>query len=158
MSDDEVCWLAIIDEDEATGTLKAAYETLKAKDGYTQNLYRAFSRYPQAILSADAAYRDVLHAPDAPLPMWLSELVGVQVAVIAGCAYALANHGDNMVRLHPEPAMARDMLAALEARDWHNAIFEPRVQGDPRLRGKAGTGPRGDGPRRPCDVAPRRPR
>ncbi len=125
---EEICWLDIIDEDEATGALKQAYETLRARDGHTQNLYRAFSCYPQAMLSADQAYRDVLHAEDAPLPMWLSELVGVQVAVIADCAYALTNHGDNMVRLHSDTGRARQMLAALKRKAWNDGVFEPKVQ------------------------------
>ena len=127
MSDD-VCWLDIIDEDEADGLLKTAYDTLRAKDGRTQNLYRAFSRYPNAILSADQAYRDVLHAPGAPLPMWLSELVGVQVAVLAGCGYALANHGDNLVRLHDDRETGRRMLDALKAGDWGNAVFDSKLR------------------------------
>ena len=89
MSDD-VCCIDIIDEDEAPGVLKTAYDTLREKDGYTQSLYRAFSRYPYANLSADQAFRDVLHVPDAPLPMWLSESIGVQVAEIADCQFAIA--------------------------------------------------------------------
>ena len=89
MSND-VCWIDIIDEDEAPGGLKTAYDTLHEKVGYTQSLYRAFSRYPYAILSSDQAFRDMLHVPDAPLPTWLSESIGVQVAEIADCQFAIA--------------------------------------------------------------------
>lgn len=127
MSND-VCWIEIIDEDAATGELKAAYDALIEKDGYVENLYRAFSRFPQAILSADQAYRDVLHVADAPLPMWLSELIVAQAAVIAKCHYALANHGDNMVRLHDDEAQAREMLAALTAGDWTHHTFDDQTR------------------------------
>lgn len=125
---DDVCWIEVIGEDEAAGVLKDAYDDLMEKDGYVENLYRAFSRYPHAIKSADQAYRDVLHVPDAPLPMWLSEMIGVQVAVIAGCAYALANHGDNMVRLHDDQQLAGRMRAALEMRYWDHEVFSPQLR------------------------------
>src|SRR5207244_1325403 len=50
------------------------------------------------------------------------------VAVMAECAYALANHGDNMVRLHPNASLARRMLAALKKKHWKSNVFKPNLQ------------------------------
>ena len=92
------------------------------------NLYKAFSQFPQVTLSADRHYRDLMHAPDAPLPMWLAELVSVQVAILAGCDYALAHHGSNFIHLYEDQDKARSMIEAIKAGDWSGELFDARVQ------------------------------
>ncbi len=114
---ERVCWIDVIDEEDADAQLAAAYDALRRQDGTIHNLYRAFSRFPDPVVSADRFYRDVMHAPDAPLPMWLAELLSVDVAIINGCAYAATHHGANFVHLFGDEAKALSIVDALRRND-----------------------------------------
>jgi uncharacterized peroxidase-related enzyme len=125
---DEICWIEPIAEDDATGDLRAAYDQVRREDGTVHNLYKAFSRFPEPLVSADRLYKDIMHSPTAPLPKWLAELVSVQVAALTGCDYALRHHGANLVALHEDPGRARDILEAVRRGDWSSASFDPQLR------------------------------
>ncbi len=108
-----ICWIDVVEEKDADAKLAAAYDSLRREDGAVHNLYKAYSRFPDPVVSADRFYRDVMHAPDAPLPMWLAELLSVDVAIVNDCDYAATHHGANFVHLYGDEAKALRIVDAL---------------------------------------------
>ena len=127
---EDVCWMKFVPESEASGQQAEIYDALRRADGSVHNLYKAFSCYPQATISADRLFKDVMHDPTAPLPPWEPELLSIVVARLAGCRYALTHHGANFIELFTEAegerTRAEAMRAAVEARDWEASVFGPR--------------------------------
>lgn len=123
---DRVCWIETVPDDQADGELRRAYDALKRDDGTVHNLYKAFSSFPQVILSSDRLYRDVMHSRDAPLPLWLAELISIQVAHLAGCAYAFTHHSANFRHLYHQAGHGEGeaVVAGLLAGDWSGPPFD----------------------------------
>jgi uncharacterized peroxidase-related enzyme len=119
------CWIETIPEHEAQGPLREAYERVGRPDGTVYNLYKAFSLWPTPLPWADAFYRAILHSEDALLPKWFQELIATHVAILAGCAYAIAHHGTNFKTLLGDEERAETILQAL--RDGApEKVFGPR--------------------------------
>ena len=127
---DPVCWIETVPDDRADGELRRIYDALKRDDGTVHNLYLAFSRFPQVILSSDRLYRDVMHADDAPLPLWLAELISIQVAHLADCAYAFTHHSANFLHLYREAGHGDGsaVVEGLRAGDWSGPPFDARLR------------------------------
>ncbi len=123
----DICWISIADLSEAGTEVNAAYDTLRREDGTIHNLYRAFSQFPGPVGAADRLYRDIMHAPQAPLPMWLTELLSVDVAILNKCDYAEAHHADNFLRLYDDAETAERMLAALKQDQLGSDVFDAKV-------------------------------
>ena len=122
-----LCWIETLEEAALTPEARARYDPLRRPDGTLHNLYRTYSLFTAPLPPADQLYRVLLQDPDAPLPLWLSELISTQVAVLTGCAYAEAHHGRNLGTRLGDHDLGRRMIAALHARDYGAAVFEPRV-------------------------------
>jgi len=118
-----VAWIEVLADDELDCTI---YDGLKRPDGTVHNLYRAYSRWPTPLRSADALYRDILHSPDGPLSFKDCELIATQVAVLTRCTYAQAHHGENFIRLHGNRPHAEAMIGHLAEERYPEHLFEPR--------------------------------
>jgi uncharacterized peroxidase-related enzyme len=121
---DDMCWIEFVCEEDATGDLKAAYDKVRREDGLVHNLYRAFSKFPEPMVSADTMYKDIMHSPKAPLTKWLAELISVQVAILTHCDYALRHHGANFLALYADRDQAQQMLESIKGGDWHTVLFD----------------------------------
>ena len=119
---DNICWIELAEEN--TAYLIFA-DNLRCTHGRVHNLYKAFSQFPQPVLSADQHYRDVMQSADAPLPMWLAELLSVNVAVLIKCPYAETHHAKNFVDLYGNIRQAEEILDALRVDNLdHHSIDE----------------------------------
>ena len=116
-------WIEVLADDELD---RSVYDDLRRPDGTVHNLYRAYSSWPAPLRSADALYRDILHSPDGPLSFKECELLATQVAVLTGCAYAKAHHGENFIRLNGDRAQAEAMIEHLQQERYPQALFDPR--------------------------------
>lgn len=112
---DPICWLDIVEPEEADGLLAETYEEIRRSDGSVHNLYKAMSLRPEPIRWADGHYRAVLHNSDNVLPEWFLELVATMVARLGGCAYARTHHGANLRHLVGDAARADAMVEAAAA-------------------------------------------
>lgn len=117
-----ICWIDVTDESKA----RAAFDSLRRQDGSVHNLYRAFSQFPEPVVAADKFYRDIMHSADAPLPMWLAELLSVDVAIVNECTYAATHHGENFLHLYGDRDAGNRMIDALKRSDFTS--FEPKVR------------------------------
>ncbi len=119
------CWIDVADDE---GTLAKTYDNLRREDGTVHNLYRAYSQFPAPVVSADRFYRDVMHASDAPLPMWLAELLSVDVAVQNKCDYAAAHHGQNFLDLFEDREKAKRIVEALKSDSLNSRDIDDRTR------------------------------
>jgi len=110
---DRTCWIAAVPENEAEGRLRQTYDKVGRPDGSVHNLYKAYASRPAIMAQADGLYRAIMHGEENTLPPWLLELVSCQVAVLAGCGYALAHHGANLKSLLGDAERGDEMLDAL---------------------------------------------
>ncbi|MEM7224101.1 MAG: alkylhydroperoxidase [Pseudomonadota bacterium] len=120
------CWIETVAPEAAQGQLAELYGELTAIHGRVHNLYRACSLRPGPVRWADLHYRAVLHDPENALEDWFLELLSTQVALLADCGYALANHGENFLRLMDDRPRGLAMLAALRRHDLACDLFTPK--------------------------------
>ena len=124
-SEPPCCWINTIDPKNANMELKILYDDLICAHGKLHNLYRAFSLQPAPLKHADRHYRAVLHDPNLISEPWFLELLSSQAAILAGCKYALVNHGENFINLLGDRHLGERMLIALERRDYVT-LFDPK--------------------------------
>ena len=120
------CWIETVAPEAATGELAKLYGELSAAHGRVHNLYRACSLRPAPVRWADLHYRAVLHNPDNALEDWFLELLSSQVAILADCTYAFANHSENFLRLLGDRARGQAMLEAVRRHDFASALFDAK--------------------------------
>ena len=118
--DQQPCWIDTISPQEATPELRHLYQQMGAVHNKIHNLYRAFSLQPKPMAAADQHYRDVLHNELNHSDPWFLELLATQVAIIANCHYAFANHGANFKHLLGDPALGDKMLEAVQNDDFED--------------------------------------
>ena len=111
----EICWIDIIDDENAEPGLKKIYDGVRGPNGQLDNLYQAFSLRPHTIKPADDLYRAALHHDDNALTKHFSELIGTYVAILTGCDYAEAHHGSNFKHLHGNEEDANHILTHLRS-------------------------------------------
>ena len=112
-----VCWIDDVDYHDADSELRAIYDKVLSPNGQLDNLYRGFSLSAQTIIPADDLYKATLHHTNTVLPKQFAELVGTYVAILAGCDYAKAHHGQNFIALNEDTQRATNILAALASDD-----------------------------------------
>ena len=118
--DQQPCWIDTISPQEATPELRHLYQQVGAVHNKIHNLYRAFSLQPKPMAAADQHYRDVLHNELNHSDPWFLELLATQVAIIANCHYAFANHGANFKHLLGDAALGDKMLEAVKNDDFED--------------------------------------
>ena len=118
--DQQPCWIDTISPQEATPELRHLYQQMGAVHNKIHNLYRAFSLQPKPMAAADQHYRDVLHNELNHSDPWFLELLATQVAIIADCHYAFANHGANFKHLLGDAVLGDKMLEAVKNDDFED--------------------------------------
>ena len=91
----DVCWIKTIDYDEADAGLKAIYDQALGPGERLDALYKPYGLRPHMPAPAIGLYRATLHHDGNSLPKWLLELIRTYVAILTGCDYAAAHHGQN---------------------------------------------------------------
>ena len=110
-----VCWIDDVNYHEANSELACIYDQVLSPSGQLDNLYRGFSLSPQTILPADDLYKATLHHHNNVLPQVFAELVGTYVAILVGCDYAKAHHGQNFIALSKNSQQAQHTLDTLSS-------------------------------------------
>ena len=86
-------------------------------------------------------YRAIMHGDENSLPPWLLELVSCQVAILAGCDYALAHHGANLQARLGDAARGTEMLVALRE-EASGGVFDVREAATLRYSAKLTRAPK----------------
>ena len=92
-------WIEMLPVENATGSLKDAYDMAKTPAGTVDNVMRIHSQRPHTMVGHLTLYRSVLHHQDNTLPLWFLEAVGVLTSLLNKCEYSFTHHCTNMRRL-----------------------------------------------------------
>ena len=92
-------WIEMLSVENATGSLKEAYDLAKTPAGTVDNVMRIHSQRPHTMVGHLMLYRSVLHHQDNTLPLWFLEAVGVFTSLLNNCEYSFKHHCTNMRRL-----------------------------------------------------------
>jgi uncharacterized peroxidase-related enzyme len=92
-------WIEMLSVENATGSLKEAYDLAKTPAGTVDNVMRIHSQRPHTMVGHLTLYRSVLHHQDNTLPLWFLEAVGVFTSLLNNCEYSFKHHCTNMRRL-----------------------------------------------------------
>ena len=92
-------WIEMLPVENATGSLKEAYDLAKTPPGTVDNVMRIHSQRPHTMVGHLTLYRSVLHHQDNTLPLWFLEAVGVFTSLLNNCEYSFKHHCTNMRRL-----------------------------------------------------------
>ena len=106
-------WIEMLPVENATGSLKEAYELAKTPAGTVDNVMRVHSQRPHTMVGHITLYRSVLHHPDNTLPLWFLEAVGVYTSLLNECEYSFTHHCTNMRRLLKADERAATIETAL---------------------------------------------
>lgn len=86
-----MAWIETIDEDDATGPLKAAYERIASSRGKVANIMKIHSLRPETMQVHTDLYKELLFAR-TDLSRAERELIAVVVSDANDCAYCVAHH------------------------------------------------------------------
>ena len=89
-------WIEMLSVENATGSLKEAYDLAKTPAGTVDNVMRIHSQRPHTMVGHLTLYRSVLHHQDNTLPLWFLEAVGVYTSLLNNCEYSFKHHCTNM--------------------------------------------------------------
>ena len=106
-------WIEMLPVENATGSLKEAYELAKTPAGTVDNVMRVHSQRPHTMVGHLTLYRSALHHPDNTLPLWFLEAVGVYTSLLNECEYSFTHHCANMRRLLKDDERASTIETAL---------------------------------------------
>ena len=89
-----MAWIQIIDEDEATGELKAIYDELTQRRGKMSNIMRVHSLRPEAMQAHMELYLKILFSRSDGLRRADRELIATVVSATNGCPYCVNHHAE----------------------------------------------------------------
>ena len=106
-------WIEMLSVENATGSLKEAYDLAKTPAGTVDNVMRIHSQRPHTMVGHLTLYRSVLHHQDNTLPLWFLEAVGVFTSLLNNCEYSFKHHCTNMRRLLEDDERSSSIETAL---------------------------------------------
>ncbi len=107
-------WIEMIEDEDATGTVKEMYDKARSPHGTVDNVMRCHSLRPHTMAGHLALYKSVLHNPDNTLPFWFLEVVASYTSTVNNCKYSLTHHFMNARRLINDKARSDAIYTALE--------------------------------------------
>jgi uncharacterized peroxidase-related enzyme len=110
-------WIEMLSVENATGSLKDAYDLAKTPAGTVDNVMRIHSQRPHTMVGHLTLYRSVLHHQDNTLPLWFLEAVGVFTSLLNNCEYSFTHHCTNMRRLLKDEERFAAIETALRGHD-----------------------------------------
>ena len=119
-------WIRQIDEADATGRLRQAYERVRGPHGEIDNIMAVHSLRPHTLEGHMALYKNVLHHTANRIPTWQRELVGVHVSLLNGCDYCVEHHFAGLARLLADADRAAALRAVSVANREQGAVGENR--------------------------------
>jgi uncharacterized peroxidase-related enzyme len=111
-------WIRTIPHDEATGELKAFYDSDLEKNGYVQNIFQALSLRPDSLLGL-AELRATFAADKSLLGRRREELIHTAVSAMNKCRHCTNSHVEKLRKL------AGEDIAHQVAQDWRQADLAP---------------------------------
>jgi len=103
-------YIDIIDEADATGALKDAYDAIAQTRGKVANIMKVHSLHPEAMLRHMALYKTLLFGRSG-LKRAERELIATVVSSINGCAYCTRHHAEALRAYWKDKARVQSIIA-----------------------------------------------
>lgn len=120
-------WIKTISEEDATGRLESVYKAFKRPNGKVASIIRAHSLRPHALEGHTSLFKHVLMHAKNTIPRWFAEAIGVYVSSLAGCAYCVQHHTDDMRYLIGDDGRTFDLRDALINNRLEDAFEQKQV-------------------------------
>ncbi len=108
-------WITTINDSEATGSLKKAYQRVKGKEGPIDNILVAHSLRPHTLLGHMQLYKSVLHHSANKIPRWYLETIGIFVSIQNGCNYCIEHHAEGLKDLIDDESTFNQLFESLQS-------------------------------------------
>ena len=92
-----MAWIQIIDEDNATGELKALYDDIVQRRGKMSNIMRVHSLHPSAMQAHMDLYLKIMFSRSGGLRRADRELIATVVSAANGCSYCVNHHAEALL-------------------------------------------------------------
>lgn len=109
-------WIEVIEDDKATGRLRALLDEARTPHGTVDMVMRVHSLRPETMHGHITLYRSVLHSKDNTLPLWYLEIIASYTSILNDCEYSLTHHFRNVRNLLRDQPRSNRILQALKAR------------------------------------------
>lgn len=128
-------WIRTIDEDEADGELKLAYDRVRAARGGVANIFKAQSLDPKSLQAHLDLYLSLMFGAGG-LSRREREMVAVVVSAVNGCDYCVEHHSAALRRYVKDEGLVADLGhaprdAKLDSRDRAAVDYAMALTKDP---------------------------
>ena len=113
--------IRVIEEPEATGNIKTAYEGLRRRMGVVPDVVKLFSLWPEVFELHLQLFEQVMLA-ETELPSTTKEMIAVVVSKTNSCSYCVAHHSDSLRRY----GISDDVVRQL-GDDFHQALLDDQT-------------------------------
>lgn len=127
MSDENISWFPVPDEDELPDNLRGLMMKARQKLGFVPNVFRVMSYRPER-LSAWFAHYKQLHEPTESLSAAEREMIAVAVSMANGCLYCLVSHGAALREAMVREALGDPVQGDRITLDYQRARVSPKMR------------------------------
>ncbi|PIQ83663.1 MAG: hypothetical protein COV75_06255 [Candidatus Omnitrophica bacterium CG11_big_fil_rev_8_21_14_0_20_63_9] len=114
--------IKVLEESEATGNIKAAYDAMQRQMGFVPNVTKAFSLWPEVFDLNNRLFETVMLAR-TELPNPVKEMVALVVSKANQCDYCVTHHSNFLARY----GIGQEVVQRLGA-DFHTAQVDARTK------------------------------
>lgn len=115
-------FIKVIDETEATGNLKEAYQTITKSRGKLSNIMKIHSLLPEAMLSHIELYKTIMFG-NSNLSRELNELIAVVVSTANNCEYCINHHAEALNFYWKDTDKIKRLIS-----DYNSIDFDPKIK------------------------------
>lgn len=103
-----MAWIRVVEESEATGHIKAAYDALQRQMGFVPNVMKLFSLWPEVFELQGRVFETVMLAK-SELSNPTKEMIALVVSKTNSCTYCVTHHSNFLVRYGMREEVAQQL-------------------------------------------------
>jgi uncharacterized peroxidase-related enzyme len=115
-------FIKVIDETDATGKLKEAYQAITKSRGKLSNIMKIHSLLPDAMLSHIELYKTIMFS-NSNLSRELNELIAVVVSTANKCAYCINHHAEALNFYWKDADKIKQLI-----NDYNSIGLDPKIK------------------------------
>lgn len=115
-------FIKVIEESDATGKLKKAYQSITKSRGKLSNIMKIHSLLPEAMLSHIELYKTIMFS-NSNLSREMNELIAVVVSTANKCAYCINHHSEALNYYWKDADKIKRLV-----RDYNSIDFDQNIK------------------------------
>ncbi len=104
-----ICWIKVIEPEEAKGKIKEVYDKIREKRGYIANVFKSHSLNPESLESHLDLYMNLMFG-SSPLSRADRELIATVVSFLNKCKYCTIHHSEALKRYIKDDVIIAEIL------------------------------------------------